>query len=126
MILEIDFSSEVPIYLQIRNQIVQGIANGKLALGQKLPTIRNLADELGVNMMTANKAYQLLKQEGYVLTDRRNGAMVNTQLPSNKVSLENIYNEFALIVSEARLNGMTKAEILKLCERICEEMGDLK
>ncbi len=71
MLLRIDFSSETPIFQQIRNQIVLGIAEGRLPPGEKLPTIRGLSSEIGINMMTVNKAYQLLKQEGYIIADRR-------------------------------------------------------
>ena len=63
MLLQLDFSSDLPIYLQIRNQIVLGIASGALVPGERLPTIRTLADEAGVNMMTVSKAYQLLKRK---------------------------------------------------------------
>lgn len=70
MLLQLDFSSDVPIYQQIRNQVVLAIASGRLEPGEKLPTIRALAEEAGINMMTASKAYQLLKQEGYITTDR--------------------------------------------------------
>ena len=76
MLLHLDFNSEIPIYVQIRNQIVLGIAEGKLLAGEKLPTIRALSEECGINMMTVSKAYQLLKQEGYIHTDRRSGATV--------------------------------------------------
>ena len=76
MLLHLDFGSDVPIYLQIRNQIVLGIAENKLHAGEKLPTIRALSEECGINMMTVSKAYQLLKQEGYIQTDRRSGAVV--------------------------------------------------
>ena len=76
MLLQLDFNSDVPIYQQIRNQIVLGIAQGGLEPGQRLPTIRALAEEAGINMMTVSKAYQLLKQEGYIQTDRRLGATV--------------------------------------------------
>ena len=64
MLLQLDFNSERPIYQQIRDQIVVGMARGQLRPGEKLPTVRALADEAGVNMMTVSKAYQLLKQEG--------------------------------------------------------------
>ena len=56
MILNFDFHSDVPIFMQIRNQIVIGIAEGKLKPGEQLPTIRALADESGINMMTVSKA----------------------------------------------------------------------
>ena len=76
MLLHLDFSLDTPIYQQIRNEIVRGIAAGSLVPGQQLPTIRALAETLGVNVMTVNKAYALLKQEGYLRADRRSGTVV--------------------------------------------------
>ena len=64
MVLVIDDSSDIPIYQQLRNQIVMGISDGRLKPGEQLPTVRALAEEIGVNAMTVNKAYRLLKQEG--------------------------------------------------------------
>ena len=66
MILELDLSSEIPIYVQLRNQIVMGIARGQLMAGESLPTVRRMAADAGINTMTVNKAYQLLKAEGYI------------------------------------------------------------
>jgi len=80
MLLKLDFSTDVPIYRQIHDQIVMFIAGGYLNAGEKLPTIRALANEAGVNMMTINKAYHLLKQEGHIYTDRRGGTMVARQV----------------------------------------------
>ena len=65
MLLQLDFSTAAPIYQQIRDQIVRGIAEGELAPGERLPTVRALASECGVNAMTVSKAYQLLKQESH-------------------------------------------------------------
>ena len=76
MLLQLDFSTATPIYQQIRDQIVRGIAEGELAPGERLPTVRALASECGANAMTVSKAYQLLKQEGHVLGDRRGGTFV--------------------------------------------------
>ena len=66
MIIEIDYESETPIYLQLRNEIVRGIGSGQFKYGENLPTVRTLANDLQVNTMTVSKAYNLLKQEGYV------------------------------------------------------------
>ena len=71
MRLIFDFESKTPIYQQLRDQVVVGIAEGKLSPGEKLPTIRALADESGINMMTVSKAYQMLNNEGYIVTDLR-------------------------------------------------------
>ena len=74
MIIKINSRSEIPIYLQLRNQIVKGIGKGELEQGEILPTVRQMAADLGVNAMTVSKAYQLLKAEGFIETDRRKAA----------------------------------------------------
>jgi len=123
MILKFDFSSSEPLYMQLRNQIVIGIGEGKLKPGEKLPTIRALAEESGINMMTVSKAYQLLKQEGYITTDRRSGASVARK---EMVSVSDAtLKALRICVSELRLAGMNKEEIMALCAKVYEE-GELK
>lgn len=121
MLLELDFSSDIPIYMQIRNSIVVGIAGGELRAGEKLPTIRGLADEAGVNMMTVNKAYSLLKQEGYIITDRRNGAYVNPSINAPQAQKEEQIKKLKLVISEMKLNGVTEDEFLSICREIFQE-----
>ena len=121
MLLQLDFSSDLPIYLQIRNQIILGIAGGRLAPGERLPTIRTLADEAGVNMMTVSKAYQLVKHEGYITTDRRGGATV-CKMPNTRRELSAAMREsLALIVSEAKLDGVSCAEFIAVCRELYGE-----
>ncbi|MDO5438546.1 MAG: GntR family transcriptional regulator [Erysipelotrichaceae bacterium] len=122
MILNFDFNSSVPIYQQLRNQIVVGIAEGKLKPGEQLPTIRALAEESGINMMTVSKAYQILKQEGYITTDRRSGAKVAVS-GRNEVPAATL-EQLRLHLSELRLAGLTKEEILRICETLYEEEGN--
>ena len=71
--MEIDFNSDEAIYIQLRNQIILGIATNRYREGDVLPSVRQLADEIGINMHTVNKAYTVLKQEGFVKVDRRKG-----------------------------------------------------
>lgn len=120
MILQLDFSSDVPIYQQLRNQIVIGIGSGKLKSGDKLPTVRALAEESGINVMTVSKAYNLLKQEGYIVTDRRKGAVVAAQANTPAVKEETI-SALRLHIHELRLAGMTKTELHDLVEKLYEE-----
>ncbi len=122
MILNFDFASNVPLYMQLRNQVVIGIAEGKLQPGEKLPTIRALAEESGINMMTVSKAYQLLKQEGYILTDRRSGAVVapREDAAGAAASAETV-EALRLHLSELRLSGMNREDVLNLCERLFDE-----
>ena len=120
MILQFDFSSDVPIYLQLRNQIVIGIGSGKLKQGDKLPTVRALAEESGINVMTVSKAYNLLKQEGYIVTDRRKGAVVAYQSTAPVVKEETV-NALRLHLHELRLAGMSKDELHQLVKKLYEE-----
>ena len=76
MLITIDAAAPEPLYLQIRNQIVAGIATGQLEPGQSLPSVRSLASDLGINLHTVNKAYAVLRDEGYVLMRGRSGAYI--------------------------------------------------
>lgn len=116
MIIRIDELSDVPIYQQIRNQIVMGISSGDLEGGEQLPTVRALALEMGINTMTVSKAYQLLKSEGYIMTDRKNGARIRSNIEQRGSMSTANRTELKRIVSEARLSGIPKEEVLKLVE----------
>ena len=118
MVISINEASEVPIYQQIRNQIVLGISDGRLKPGEQLPTVRALAGEIGINSMTVNKAYALLKQEGYIYTDRRNGAHVRKEFFEAKELSEKSKELLQQIISEAKICGMTQEEFLKICENM--------
>ncbi len=124
MILKFDFESNEPLYMQIRNQIVVGIGEGKLKPGEKLPTIRALAEESGINMMTVSKAYQMLKQEGFIVTDRRSGAIVKKRENTARVS-DTTLKALRISFSELRAAGLNKQEIIDLCDKIYEE-GEVK
>ena len=116
MILRINELSDVPIYQQIRNQIVMGISDGALAPGEQLPTVRALALEMGINTMTVSKAYQQLKMEGYIMTDRKNGARVRMEIEKQHSISELNRTELKRIVSEARLSGVPKQEVIDLVD----------
>ena len=137
MVIELDMESEVPIYVQLRNQIVKGIGKGELKAQEKLPTVRQLAAEAGVNTMTVNKAYQILKAEGYIKIDRRHGAVVadvvdmdlHVAISAPDLSDYHLLNarekleaELELLSAEASITGMEKAEFLKLCDGIYSKM----
>ena len=126
MILKLNFESEIPIYVQLRNQIVMAIAHGDLTQGEKLPTIRNLAEDLGINNMTVNKAYAMLKQEGFISIDRRHGAKVNTILTPDFEFKEKLEDDLTLVISEAEIRGIKKDEFMKICENIFDSMKKLK
>ena len=116
MLFRLNFQSTVPIYRQIRDQVVLAVAKGELAPGERLPTTRALAEDAGVNVMTVSKAYQLLKAEGYLVTDRRAGAVVCA--PAGKAASLNADQtaRLRLLASEARLAGLTLDDFLAACK----------
>lgn len=117
MIIVLQDGSEIPVFKQIRNQIVMGISDGRLAPGEKLPTVRGLAEEIGINSMTVNKAYQLLKQEGYIITDRRNGVRVKESIEQTRGLTAESEQELARLISEAKVKGMTRDEFVGLIDK---------
>ncbi len=122
MIIELDMNSSTPIYVQLRNQIVMGIGRGELKLGESLPTVRQLAQDIGVNTMTVNKAYQILKTEGYIKIDRRHGAIVSDNIDMDIVFREKLENELELLLAEAAINEMDKNDFLSMCNEIYSKM----
>ena len=122
MLLSLDMASKTPIYMQIRDQVVLGIAGGELAPGEKLPTIRALAEQCGVNMMTVNKAYALLKQEGYITADRRGGTVVSGS-PGGPALSGKYSAALKVIAAEARLAGMGEDEFAALCREAYNNGG---
>ncbi len=85
MVITIDPGSKEPLYQQIRSQIIEAIANGELVEGDSLPSVRSLGDDLGINLHTVNKAYAVLRDEGYLTMRGRAGAVV---APRGSASVE--------------------------------------
>ena len=117
MILEIDFHSEEALYMQLRNQIVIGIATSQLLAGESLPSVRQLADMIGINMHTVNKAYALLRQEGYVKLDRRRGAVVAVDC-NKEIASRQLLEDLQVILAGAICKGFERKEIHEIVDKI--------
>lgn len=125
MILEVDFNSEEALYMQLYKQIVMGIATSQYREGEALPSVRQLADMIGINMHTVNKAYTVLKQEGFVKVDRRRGAVIAVDI--NKIrAMEELQREFRMLLAKAHCNNISKEEIHALIDEIYQEYGGLE
>lgn len=125
MIIEIDFSSNEAIYLQLRNQIIIGIATSQFQEGDSLPSVRQLADTVGINMHTVNKAYTVLKQEGFVKVDRRRGAIIAVDEDKMKVMAE-LKKELQVMIARGSCKNITRDEFHRLIDEIYEEYGGLE
>ena len=101
MIIQIDFNSSEAIYMQLCNQIIMGIATSKLQEGDPLPSVRQMADTIGINMHTVNKAYAVLKQEGFIQLDRRRGAVVAIDVNRIK-AMEGLKEQLLVLLAQSR------------------------
>ncbi len=122
MIIEVDFNSEEALYLQLRNQIIMGIATSQFREGDSLPSVRQLADVIGINMHTVNKAYTVLKQEGFVKVDRRRGAVIAVDIDKLR-TLENMKKELRVLLAKGACKNISRDEIHALIDEIYEEYG---
>lgn len=120
MLIEIDFNSQEALYIQLRNQIVMAIASNRLHDGDSLPSVRNLAETVGVNMHTVNKAYAMLREEGFLKLDRRKGAVVSVEVTSKERELTKINDYMQMIVAQAICKEITREEM----NRMVDEMYD--
>lgn len=120
--IQIDFKSDEPIYMQLRNQIIMGIAVSKLTEGESLPSVRQLADTIGINMHTVNKTYNILKQEGFLKVDRRKGAVIALDMDKAK-ALDEIRDDFRCLLTQGMCKGITRYQIHALVDDIYDQIG---
>ncbi|MDY2595487.1 MAG: GntR family transcriptional regulator [Oliverpabstia sp.] len=119
-LIEIDFNSEEAIYMQLRNQIIMGIATSRLQNGDTLPSVRQLAELIGINMHTVNKAYSVLRQEGIVSIDRRRGAVIC--IDCDKLNaLEELKEDLQVVLAKARCKNISREEAHQLLDEIYNE-----
>lgn len=122
MVIEIDFNSDEAIYVQLMNQIIMGIATSRLQEGDPLPSVRQLADTIGINMHTVNKAYSLLRQEGFVTIDRRRGAIIAIDVDKMK-ALEEMKQTLMVALARGYCKNISRAEVHDLIDEIFDEYG---
>ena len=121
MIIEIDFNSDEAIYIQLRNQIIMGIATSTIHEGDTLPSVRQLADNIGINMHTVNKAYSLLRQEGFIQLDRRKGAVI--ALDVNKIeAVEKMRAQLRILLARGLCKDISRVEVHEMVDEIYDEM----
>ena len=120
MYVEIDFNSDEAIYIQLRNQIIYGIATSQLQEGENLPSVRDLAEHIGINMHTVNKAYAILRQEGYLKLDRRKGAVIAVDM--NKLqAMEEMKNDLRVVLAKAFCKNISCEEAHEIVNEIFNE-----
>ena len=121
LILNVDLAADVPIYQQIRDQIVEAIAHGALKDGSSLPPTRTLAADFGINFHTANKAYDLLRQEGLIRLSRGTGAVVTA--PAANPLPADWTGRVRTLLAEAVARGASAPEVLEACRTVLDSFS---
>jgi len=118
--------SDIPLYIQIRNQIIKGIATGTLVPGQTLPSVRQMASDLGINLHTVNKVYALLRQEGFLTVHPKSGVVVSDRkcFADNENYREKLKQNLRPILAEAVSRGVPEEELLKLSRMVFREFSE--
>ena len=122
MLIEIDFNSDEAIYIQLRNQIFMAIATSQIKEGESLPSVRALADSIGVNMHTVNKAYSTLRQDGFLKVDRRRGAVVAVDIDKLE-SMSKMKAYLRPLLARGICKGLTKDEIKEIVDDLYQELS---
>lgn len=120
MLIEIDFNSDEAIYVQLQNQIIMGIATATIHEGDALPSVRQLADRVGINMHTVNKAYSVLKQEGFIQLDRRRGAVIAIDANKAQAILE-MKAQLRILLAKGSCKSISRQEVHELVDEIFNE-----
>lgn len=120
MYITIDFNSDEAIYVQLCNQIIMQIATNEIKEGDNLPSVRELADTIGINMHTVNKAYSILRQEGYLTLDRRKGAVINLN-PDKLKAVNEITRTMKVLMAQAVCKDVTRDEVHEIIDIIFDE-----
>ena len=120
MLIELDFISEEAIYIQLRNQIIMGIATSKVHEGDSLPSVRQLADRIGVNMHTVNKAYSVLKREGYISLDKRRGAVIALDIDKME-EMEEMRRQLRIVLARGCCKNISRQEVHELVDEIFDD-----
>ena len=122
MLIEVDFNSDEAIYVQLQNQIIMGIATEMIKEGDTLPSVRRLADNIGINMHTVNKAYSILKQEGFIQLDRRRGAVIAIDVDKARALLK-LEEQLRILLAKGCCKNITREEVHTLVDEIFDEYG---
>lgn len=123
--ITIDSDSGIPLWLQLRNRLIFLIASGKFKAGDKLPTVRELAVDLGINYNTVSKVYQDIERDGYIVSKRGRGTFVADRGPlaaeEAKTEVDFLTDDF---IRQCRELGVPRQDIATLVERRLAAEGD--
>lgn len=116
--LTVNFSSRTPVYQQLYDDVIRLVSLGVLKSDTKLPPVRILATELGINPNTVQKAYKMLEKDGYIYSTVGRGSFVSNKLDQNQAEKIQAKNDLKESIDKAYKKGITKDEMIELVDEI--------
>lgn len=125
MLIKIQFESQIPIYKQLKNQIIEGIAAGELKPGESMPSVRKMAEDIGINLHTVNKTYKILKNEGILSTHRRKKVVVNSldQMHDSDF-IYKVKDHIRPIIAKSICKGIDQEQFNQIASQIYNEINN--
>lgn len=117
----LDYKTKIPIYEQIQSQVISFIALGLFKPEQQLPAVRQLANDLGVNPNTVQKAYQELERLGYIYSHTGKGSFISPLQDSLALVKQEKKNDLISLLEEFKGLGITYQEVAVLVEKTYEQ-----
>ena len=128
MFIEIEPDSAVPIYLQLAQQIIEGVAKGTLKPGDSLPSVRSFAADLGMNMHTVNKAYHFLEEKEFIQIVQKKGVVIHEKgvRKATATDRQRLMKEMRPILAEALCLQLSQEDIELLVKEIILDLKEVK
>jgi DNA-binding transcriptional regulator YhcF (GntR family) len=128
MFIEIETNSAVPIYLQLAQAIIEGVARGELKPGDSMPSVRAFAADLGMNMHTVNKAYHYLEEKEFIQIVQKKGVFIHENGVRKATSTDRVrlVKELRPIIAEALCLQLSQEEIEQLVRDIILDVKEEK
>lgn len=116
--LTVNFSSRTPVYQQLYDDVVRLVSLGVFKNNTKLPPVRTLATELGINPNTVQKAYKMLENDGYIYSTVGRGSFISDKLNQNEAEKIEAKKELKASIDKAYKKGITKEEITEMVDDV--------
>lgn len=126
MFIEIKTNSSVPIYLQLAQQLIEGIARGELKPGDSLPSVRAFAADLGMNMHTVNKAYHYLEEKEFIIIVAKSGVIIQPKgIPKASAEVKKqLAEQVRPLVAEMLVLKLSEEEMVEMVRELVQHIKE--
>lgn len=128
MFIEIESNSDVPIYLQLAHQLMEGIVRGELKPGDSLPSVRAFASDLGMNMHTVNKTYHYLEEKEFIQIVAKSGVIIRPSgIPkATEEEKQKLEAQLRPVITEGLVRKLSEEELVEMVRKLVQNIEEGK